>query len=174
MVGRGQKNFENHFFVIINWGGWKSLTKKIDFTQHLHKFERVRDPPPLLSRSGEYLTRFNKDHLQPALQRSPTYFYRRPILQPKAKQSYYFSLYPLYLVKNVTDALERVCCQLRMKVRNAALDHITLLHCIQRLLLPLANKRARKTYRYAKKSGSQVSPRKQDAEASGQRRIGIQ
>ena len=28
--------------VIINWGGWKSLTKKFEFTQNLHEFERIR------------------------------------------------------------------------------------------------------------------------------------
>ena len=27
---------------MINWGGWKSLTKKFQFTQNLHKFERIR------------------------------------------------------------------------------------------------------------------------------------
>ena len=33
-------------------------------------------------------------------------------------------------VEIVTDALERVCCLLRIKVRNAALDYLTLFHCI--------------------------------------------
>ena len=26
----------------MNWGGWKSLTKKVEFTQNLHEFERTR------------------------------------------------------------------------------------------------------------------------------------
>ena len=34
---------ENHKLrVIINWGGWKSLTKKFEFTQNLDEFERIR------------------------------------------------------------------------------------------------------------------------------------
>ena len=27
---------------MINWGGWKSLTKKFEFTQNVHEFERIR------------------------------------------------------------------------------------------------------------------------------------
>ena len=27
---------------MINWGGWKSLTKNYEFTQNLHEFERIR------------------------------------------------------------------------------------------------------------------------------------
>ena len=26
---------------MINWGGWKSLTKEFEFTQNMHEFERI-------------------------------------------------------------------------------------------------------------------------------------
>ena len=44
IVGRGWKTFENHKLGggHNNWGGWKSLTKKFEFTQNLHEFERIR------------------------------------------------------------------------------------------------------------------------------------
>ena len=51
-----------------------------------------------------------------------------------AKAKLFFPDKPLYLVKNGTDSLERVFCLLRMKVKNASLDYLTLLHCIGSLL----------------------------------------
>ena len=51
-----------------------------------------------------------------------------------AKAFLFFPDKPLYLVKNGTDVLERVFSLLRMKVKNAALDYLTLLHCISSLL----------------------------------------
>lgn len=51
-----------------------------------------------------------------------------------AKGHLFFPDNPLYLVKNGTDVLERLFSLLRMKVKNAALDYLTLLHCISSLL----------------------------------------
>ena len=35
-------SFDILFNHIINWAGWKSLTKKFEFTQNLHEFEIIR------------------------------------------------------------------------------------------------------------------------------------
>ena len=51
-----------------------------------------------------------------------------------AKAKLYFPEKPLYLVKNGSDPLERVFGLLRMKVKNVAMDYLTLLHCIGSML----------------------------------------
>ena len=41
---RVEKSLKNYKLgvVIINWGRWKNLTKRFEFTQNLHEFERIR------------------------------------------------------------------------------------------------------------------------------------
>ena len=44
IVGRGWKILKNHKLgVIMNWGGWESPTKKFEYTQNLHRYERIRE-----------------------------------------------------------------------------------------------------------------------------------
>ena len=51
-----------------------------------------------------------------------------------AKAKLFFPDKPLYLVLNGTDPLERIFGVLRMKVKNASMDYLTLVHCIGSML----------------------------------------
>ena len=51
-----------------------------------------------------------------------------------AKAQVYFPDKPLFLVLNGTDSLERIFGILRLKVKNASMDYLTLLHCIGSML----------------------------------------